>query len=576
MVTDHSYFKSQSYSRIRRQCQQSKTLFIDQEFPASLQSLQKNTNSKSSLANVEWKRPWELCSNPRLVSNSKLGITHDVIQGQLGNCWFVVGMSVLATVKNQWKQLLPDYEKQEQWNQEQGYCGLFLFRFYDFDKKIDVVIDDRLPTINGQLIYSKSRNNKEFFAPLLEKAYAKLSGCYENLEGGNLQEALIDFTGGICETLSIDPICSWDELKRKDLFSVISKAFDRGSWLTCAINVTNMHEVEQRLSCGLIKGHAYAITAIRNFKIKENPSLLARLIHIGGRTKEILQMIRLRNPWGEKEWNGPWSDNSAEWKKLTEKDRANLGLTFEEDGEFWMEFVDFCRYFNEIVQCCIMNTKTRSSFLGRSQRRWYEGRVIGKWSRPDRCGGCLNYRQTFLQNPQYIFQIQATNTTEERELLINLEQRSRRSIGQQVSNLYIGFIIMKCESNRQYRLHQLYPVLLHSSFINCRNVFARTKLTYGKYIIIPSTFDPDCIGDFQLRLYTEEINLLSPLELEYPTPHPLYSCFPCLIRGPVRYVVHLNVESADLIYSAKKPLVIHTYKPYIEVQFQNNRQQISP
>lgn len=27
-------------------------------------------------------------------------------------------------------------------------------------------------------------------------------------------------------------------------------------------------------------------------------------------------MIRLQNPWGEKEWNGPWSDGSQEWGQV--------------------------------------------------------------------------------------------------------------------------------------------------------------------------------------------------------------------------------------------------------------------
>lgn len=46
-------------------------------------------------------------------------------------------------------------------------------------------------------------------------------------------------------------------------------------------------------------------------------------------------LVRVRNPWGESEWNGAWSDNSAEWKRLSAAERADFGLVVENDGEFW-------------------------------------------------------------------------------------------------------------------------------------------------------------------------------------------------------------------------------------------------
>ncbi|KAG7234891.1 hypothetical protein INR49_003628 [Caranx melampygus] len=446
-------YEGQSFSALRRQCQQN----------------------------------GELSSDPHLFVDGLSA--HDLHQGQLGNCWFVAACSSLASREALWQKssclvsellcrahfsigwreikvcfsgtasveqpvvltpvngaktntvpktlarplVIPDWKDQE-WDKDkpESYAGIFHFRFWRFGEWVDVVIDDRLPTVNGELVYCHSNDSNEFWSALVEKAYAKMCGCYEALDGGNTADALVDFTGGVSEPMDLmENAVKEDEEKRNELFERVLKVHNRGGLISCSIRATSAADMEARLACGLVKGHAYAVTDVR--RVRLGHGLLAYF------RSDKLTMIRMRNPWGQREWNGPWSDSSEEWQKVSKSEREKIGVTVQDDGEFWMTFDDFIANFTDLILCRLINT----SYLS-FHKTWEEAVMRGSWRRHDdpllnRAGGCTNNKHSFLQNPQYMFDVKKP----EDEILISLQQRDRRANLREGrgENLAIGFDI---------------------------------------------------------------------------------------------------------------------------------------
>lgn len=51
-----------------------------------------------------------------------------------------------------------------------------------------------------------------------------------------------------------------------------------------------------------------------------------------------MELIKLRNPWGRKEWNGDWGYDSNLW---TNELRKELKLDEDDNGIFYMDLGSF-------------------------------------------------------------------------------------------------------------------------------------------------------------------------------------------------------------------------------------------
>lgn len=75
--------------------------------------------------------------------------------------------------------------------------GAYMVKFNKFNKDIHIIIDSEFPVDSeGKWLFGRSEDSGEIFTNILEKAYAKLYGGYQNIVGGKVSVALADMTGG--------------------------------------------------------------------------------------------------------------------------------------------------------------------------------------------------------------------------------------------------------------------------------------------------------------------------------------------------------------------------------------------
>ncbi|XP_037989004.1 calpain-13 isoform X2 [Motacilla alba alba] len=446
-------FNSQDFRDLRASCLSQGLLFEDATFPAHVSSIGPTLLPEEKLRQIQWKRPTELQRNPYLIMD---GVSRfDIMQGEIGDCWMLAALGSLTLRKQFLENVLP----KDQGFQD-DYAGIFHFRFWQYGEWVDVVIDDRLPFLNGRYLSVHPRTSNEFWPSLLEKAYAKLQGSYQNLNGGFLSDALVDLTGGVQVQFSLkDPPPDLEE---------ILKAADRSRCLMgCSTSGQSRRNIELRN--GIVQGHAYTITGAVKIPYKNG-------------WKHI---IRIWNPWGHGEWKGPWSDNSPQWDRVEPKYREAL-LRNKDDGEFWMSCKNFQEQFSWLYIC--NNTPTFLDFGDEHcTTTWSLNSYTNLWS-----PGLPTRRNRYSQgaastNPQYFFKV-LDHSPETCNVAISLMQKHAEHV-QDEKNLRIGFFITT-ENSR----------VLKQTFLRARDVTSYLFLSPGTYTVVPAAAE-DQEFEFLLRIF---------------------------------------------------------------------------
>ncbi|KAF6717920.1 Calpain-1 catalytic subunit [Oryzias melastigma] len=473
-------FLNQDYKQLREFCLIKGVRYIDDMFPPDSRSIGQGILSPSDMGQVKWLRPMKIVPNAAFVVD---GVSRfDFGQGLVGNCWFLASIGSLTFQTNILNQVVPLEQ-----TFDDDYCGLFHFRFWRFGRWIDVVIDDKLPTINGRLIFVRSKDPTEFWPALMEKAYAKVCGSYADMNAGTPAEALVDFTGGVHMYVQLTN-------PPADLWELMCRAGRTKSLMSCG---TPQGKTAQNtvLPNGLVQGHAYTVTGVRQMNSRG----------------ETVQLVRLWNPWGKREWNGDWSDESPLWKTVSTKEREKC-LSIRDDGEFWMTLKDFCRNYSDLDICA-----SNPDFLEEgSACNWKTSFYEGRWVAGTTAGGCMNNLESFWTNPQYRVQVEKLNSKcaekqGEKNMLVSLMQKPDKRNRRLVQNLHIGFSIFEViGENKAHRgkfpahfFGRNKPVAQSKTFLNAREVMEFVALKPGEYLIVPSTFHPNETASFILTIISK-------------------------------------------------------------------------
>ena len=301
----------------------------DPYFKADINSILDPTMMRSErLKNWEtytWKRPADAFKGNNFTIYNEISPT-DIKQGDCGDCYILSSISSLAEFPERVKDIFITKEVNE--------AGCYAVKLYINGEPEVVVVDDYFPWCSHKdnWAFSRSSADQEIWVLILEKAWAKVYGSYQRIEGGNIGEALPALTGAPTDVLMHEDIQNkeqiWNEIKLAD---------ERKYVIATSVSSDQSRRTHDLMkSMGLVDAHAYSLIS-------------AHTVRSGLQT---VRLLKIRNPWGRREWNGDWSDFSSKW---TPDLQRQVGFEAKEDGIFFISFEDYVTFFYITSICRYQN-----------------------------------------------------------------------------------------------------------------------------------------------------------------------------------------------------------------------------
>ncbi|XP_076095147.1 uncharacterized protein LOC143065457 isoform X1 [Mytilus galloprovincialis] len=429
-----------------------------------------------SASGLQWQRPAEICQNPALFTD---GTTRfDIGQGRVGTCWFLSMVANIADKPRLLERVVPARDYKIGTN---DYDGVFHCRFWRFGHWSEIYIDDKLPTSGRGGLYGAHSNTdpNEMWVALLEKAFARMYGSYDEVSGGRTADAFMNLTAGVGETIKFETM----KMSSQQLFRRLKNAFQSPTTMVgcvCPQKSDGQH--------GLVGGHAYSMNG--TYQVGDN------------------MLVRIRNPWGRQEWNGPWSDGSNEMSQYG----GSIPHPNKDDGEFYMDVNHFLKYFE---QCTICNLTPDVDRDGTADTLNYVTSLFGNWRR-GKAGGF----QSKLQNPQFCVTVSDQEADRDGNVPV-VVQIVQKTSDRQDDKVGIRVDLYKV-------LHEDSDILVLDELGDKNNMYLidfsscyRFNVKPGKYVAVPSTMDscdkdPRVLKEFLIRFFTAG-PLTNPFEIQDST-----------------------------------------------------------